>query len=156
MTTLSVKASTKFSGVSKDLTAASNGEGLFTLKHKQGDVTASLEFTDKTAQDLAALQARRGAARPPPPPAAACHGHARADARHARAAPSAARWGRRPRHAFRSPPAERLRAPAAARAARRRRGAGRSAPAARVRGPRPELPGGPRARRPAAAAAASS
>jgi len=56
MTTLSVKASTKFSGVSKDLTAASNGEGLFTLKHKQGDVTASLEFTDKTAQDLAALQ----------------------------------------------------------------------------------------------------
>jgi len=56
MTTLTVKASAKASGVTKQLTAAAAGDAHFTLKHKQGDVTASLEFTDRTAQDVAALQ----------------------------------------------------------------------------------------------------
>jgi len=55
MTTLTVKASNAFAAVGKDLASQSQGASLFTVKHKQGDVTATLEFNDKTLNDPASL-----------------------------------------------------------------------------------------------------
>lgn len=55
MTTLTVKANGDFRSVSRSLQADAQGATLFTVKHKQGDVTGTVEFTDKTANDLASL-----------------------------------------------------------------------------------------------------
>lgn len=60
MTTLTVKASNAFAAVGKDLASQSQGASLFTVKHKQGDVTATLEFNDKTVNDPASLMVRSG------------------------------------------------------------------------------------------------